>query len=101
MVMRDGKGRLIAKVPLSKNKMFKLKIINGIPKCLKVVANDLSWLWHLKMGHLNFGMLELLSKKRLMHGLPLICQPNEIFEGCMYGKQTRKSFLYKSFSRAS
>ena len=36
LVMRDGKGRLIAKVQLSTNKMFKLKINCDNSKCLKV-----------------------------------------------------------------
>ena len=53
------------------------------------------------MGHLNFGGLELLYKKRLVYGLPFISHPNQICEGCMYGKQSRKSFLKESFSRAS
>ena len=72
LIMRDGKGRLIAKVSLSKNKMFKLKINCDSPKCLMVVANDSSWLWHLAMGHLIFGGLKLLSKKRLVNCLPFI-----------------------------
>lgn len=65
--------------------MFTLKINSDNPKCLKGVANDLSWPWNLRMGHLNFGALELLSKKRLVYGLPLIYHPNQICEGCMYG----------------
>ena len=52
------------------------------------------------MGRLNFGGLELLYKKRLVYGLPFISHPNQICEGCMYGKQSRKSFLKESFSQA-
>ena len=76
LVMRDGKRRMIAKVSLSKNRMFKLKINNDSPKCLKASTSDLSWLWHLRMGHLNFGGLELLYKKRLVYGFPFISHPN-------------------------
>lgn len=71
LIMKNERRRMIAKVPLSNNTMFKLKIKNDSPKCLKAATNDLSLLWHLRMGHLNFAGLEILSKKRLVHGLTL------------------------------
>lgn len=58
LLMRDGKRRIIAKVPLSKNNMFKLQINYDTPMSLKTSVGNLSWLWHLRMGHLNFGGLE-------------------------------------------
>ncbi|KAK2975340.1 hypothetical protein RJ640_009694 [Escallonia rubra] len=35
------------------------------PKCLKACFDNQSWLWHLRLGHLNFGGLELLSMKNM------------------------------------
>ncbi|KAL5818507.1 hypothetical protein ACOSQ4_022349 [Xanthoceras sorbifolium] len=63
--IRDGKGNLIAIVKMSKNRLFSLNIQNDITKCLKACYNDASWLWHLRFGHLNFGSLKLLSKKKM------------------------------------
>ncbi|KAL5861982.1 hypothetical protein ACOSQ3_003274 [Xanthoceras sorbifolium] len=70
--IRDGKGNLIAKVKMSKNILFSLNIQHDVAKCLKACYKDASWLWHLRFGHLNFGSLKLLSKKKmtLLHHLP-------------------------------
>ncbi|KAL5800676.1 hypothetical protein ACOSQ3_032308 [Xanthoceras sorbifolium] len=65
LFIRDGKGNLIAKVKMSKNRLFSLNIQNDVAKCLKACYKDASWLWHLRFGHLNFGSLELLSKKKM------------------------------------
>ena len=59
--IRNNMGNLIAKVPMLGNRMFFLN--NDIVKCFKACYKDLSWLWHLRFGHLNFGDLELLSIK--------------------------------------
>ncbi|KAE8683276.1 TMV resistance protein N-like [Hibiscus syriacus] len=61
---------------------------------------DASWLWHLRFGHLNFGGLELLSKKEMVKGLPHINHPDQLCEGCLVGKQFRKSFPKESETRA-
>ncbi|KAL5811065.1 hypothetical protein ACOSQ4_027633 [Xanthoceras sorbifolium] len=63
--IRDGKGNLIAIVKMSKNRLFSLNIQSDVAKCLKACYKDASWLWHLQFGHLNFGSLELLSKKEM------------------------------------
>ena len=54
----------------------------------------------LRYGHLNFGGLELLFKKNMVKGLPYINHPDQLCEGCLLGKQFRKSFPKESNSRA-
>ncbi|KAH9671981.1 hypothetical protein KPL70_017541 [Citrus sinensis] len=100
LFLRDDKGNLITKVRMSKNRMFPLNIQNDVAKCLKVCHKDQSWTWHLRYGHLNFGGLELLSKKNMVKGLPYINHPDQLCEGCLLGKQFRKSFPNESNSRA-
>ncbi|KAE8706056.1 Detected protein of unknown function [Hibiscus syriacus] len=97
---RDDKNNFIAKVPMSKNRMFLINIQNDVAKCLKACYKDASWLWHLRFGHLNFGGLELLSKKEMVKGLPRINHPDQLCEGCLAGKQFRKSFPKESETRA-
>ncbi|KAL5824805.1 hypothetical protein ACOSQ3_020868 [Xanthoceras sorbifolium] len=63
--IRDDKENLIAKVKMSKNRLFSLNIQNDVVKCLKACYKNASWLWHIRFGHLNFGSLELLSKKEM------------------------------------
>lgn len=98
--IKNDKNNLIAKVPMTKNRMFMINIQNDVAKCLKACYKDASWLWHLRFGHLNFGGLELLSKKKMVRGLPSINHPDQLCEGCLLGKQFRKPFSKMLDSRA-
>jgi hypothetical protein len=52
---------------------FTLTTQNGIAKCLKACFKDLSWLWHLKYEHLNFGRWsKTVEQKQNGKGLPSI-----------------------------
>ena len=70
--------KILAKVKMMENRMFPLNIPhsknlyqNANTKCvLQVEEKDANWLWHLRMGHLNFDSLCMLQKKGLVHGLP-------------------------------
>ncbi|KAK9100717.1 hypothetical protein Scep_024147 [Stephania cephalantha] len=97
--IKDDKNNFIAKVSMSKNRMFSINIQNDVAKCLKACYKNASWLWHLRFGHLNFGGLEQ-SKKEMVKGLPRINHPDQLCEGCLVGKQFRKSFPKESESRA-
>ncbi|KZV23270.1 hypothetical protein F511_17779 [Dorcoceras hygrometricum] len=92
LTMKDESGRLIAKVPMTKNRMFLLNIQSDVPMCLKSCFKDSSWLWHMRLGHLNFDSLKLMSKRKMVKGLPSIDHPNQLCEGCILGTQARKSF---------
>ncbi|KAE8657590.1 hypothetical protein F3Y22_tig00116989pilonHSYRG00496 [Hibiscus syriacus] len=98
--IKDDKNNFIAKVPMSKNRMFLINIQNDVAKCLKACYKDASWLWHIRFGHLNFGGLELLSKKKMVKGLPRINHPDHHCKGCLAGKQFRKSFPKELETRA-
>ncbi|CAJ2640870.1 unnamed protein product [Trifolium pratense] len=98
--IRDHSNKFIAKVSMSRNRMFVLNIQNDVAQCLKMCYKEESWLWHLRFGHLNFGGLELLSKKEMVRGLPYINHPNQVCEGCLLGKQFKMSFPKESSSRA-
>ncbi|KAH9697084.1 hypothetical protein KPL71_023464 [Citrus sinensis] len=65
-----------------------------------VKGRDPSWIRHLRYGHFNFRGLDLLFKKNMVKGLPYINHPDQLCEGCLLGKQFRKSFPNESNSRA-
>ena len=76
LYLRNNTNDLIAQVEMSKNKMFILDIRNDVAECFKAYVKDTSWLWHLRLGHLNFGDLNMLSNKQMVHDLPHIDYPN-------------------------
>ena len=43
-----------------------------------LTMHDNIFLWHKKLGHVNFFQLENLSKKNLVHGLPKIFIKNDV-----------------------
>ncbi|XP_050877698.1 uncharacterized protein LOC127081487 [Lathyrus oleraceus] len=47
LFLRDCRHNLIAKVHMSKNRIYLLNIQNDVAKCLKTFYTDSSWLWHL------------------------------------------------------
>lgn len=98
--IRNPEGKLIAKVPMTKNRMFLLNIQHDEAKCLKSCLKDHSWLWHMRYEHLNFGDLKLLSSKGMVKGLDQIDHPNQLCEGCLLGKHARSSFPKEATSRA-
>ena len=86
--MYDEVGYLIMKVQRSKNRIYKIKLTPRKPMCLV----DDSWLWHARMGHTNFRMLEEMRQKQMVTGMPLISHPAQVCEGCMLAKQPRQAF---------
>ena len=97
--IRDNMNNLIAILLMSRNRMFILKIQIDVAKYLKACYKDSLWLWHLRFGHLNFGRLELLCKKKMVRGLPCINHLDQLCEGCLLWKQFRRSFSKESNSR--
>eukprot|EP00253_Pinus_taeda_P029582 PITA_29582 len=88
--------RCIAEVKMIRNRMFPLRIRADL-KNKEVIAvvtqeafqcqpKDENWLWHLRFRHLNFGGLNLLSRKGMVRGLPLIEKSDNLCEGCILGK---------------
>ena len=45
-----------------------------------------NWLWHKRLGHLNFNNLARISKHKKVRGLPQITKPANICEECVKGK---------------
>ena len=58
---------------------------------------DESWLWHRRLGHLEFDNLVKISKKEAVRDLPKIVKPlNSFCKRCQHGKKTRSSFKKKN-----
>jgi len=92
----------IAEVKMTRNRMFPLRMKVDLKNGEEIVVEtqeafqsepkNENLLWHLRFGYLNFGGLNLLNRKGIVRGLPLIEKPDSLYEGCISGKQHRKSF---------
>ncbi|KAK2979582.1 hypothetical protein RJ640_020074 [Escallonia rubra] len=59
--------------------------------CNSVIIDD-NWLWHMRLGHLNFGSITFLANKEWVLGLPTIQVPDQVCEPCVMGKKHRDPF---------
>ena len=88
--------QLIAKVHMTRNKMFTLKmrpnlkeegvVAIAIKEIFQEEVKDENLLWHLQFRYLNFRGLNLLHRKCMVKGLPLIEKQESLCEGCILGK---------------
>jgi len=99
-VITDKKSGHKVEIAMTSNKMFPLDVSNMENFALTSSMKDDSTLWHLKYRHLHMNGLKILRDKGMVFGLPRIDSTN-LCEGCIYGKQTRKSFPVGKAKRAS
>eukprot|EP00253_Pinus_taeda_P035975 PITA_35975 len=100
----------IVEVKMTRNRMFPLRIKAILKDGVEIAAvtqeafqsepKDEHSLWNLRFGHLNFGGLNLLSRKGMVRGLPVIEKLDSLCEGCILGKQHRESFPSRKSIRA-
>ncbi|RVW68890.1 Retrovirus-related Pol polyprotein from transposon TNT 1-94 [Vitis vinifera] len=95
----DPSRGAIVVVQMASNKLFPLKI-DSVQSFLMAKVKDLSWLWHLRYGHLNFGGLKTLQQKHMVTGLPQISIPSQVCEECVVGKQHHSQFPQGKSRRA-
>ena len=72
------------------NQSFLLNFKHSSGKAFKVDVTGDSWLWHKRLGYLNFWGLKLLYHKNMVQGLPKIEENDEVCEGCALGKHHRR-----------
>src|SRR4051812_14812156 len=58
-------------------------------KCLSTAASRDEWMWHYRLGRLNFKDMKI---KNMVPGLPEIDIPNEVCKECVQAKQFKNSF---------
>lgn len=90
--MYDSYGRLLMQVKRSGNRLYKIYIDDVQQQCLIAKEENEAWLWHKRLGHVNFDAMKLMSRNHLTYGLPVVNKPEENCHGCLMSKQARKSF---------
>ncbi|KAK9059981.1 hypothetical protein SSX86_020685 [Deinandra increscens subsp. villosa] len=99
--VRECSGRLLMKVSRSPNRLYKIALKTGSPKCFHAKMEDPAWLWHGRLGHTNFQNLDDITRKEMVEGVPRIKHISQVCEACMVGKQSRHPFPKESEYRAS
>ena len=74
------------------NRTFKIELKVMEHKFLATTASRDEWLWHYRLGHLNFRDLDAFQKHGMVIGLPKINFPIELCEECVQGKQHKNNF---------
>src|SRR3954463_9149709 len=85
-------GRLILKAPMSQNRTFKIELNMMEHECLATAASRDEWIWHYRLGHLNFNDIRELKRRNMVSGLPEIDIPREVCEECVQAKQHKNNF---------
>lgn len=84
------------KVSWSENRLYKIVIENYIGMCMLSKAEEQTWLWHSRLGHVNSQTLHTMSEKEMAIGIPKLTQPKAVCNGCLLAKQARKPFSQKT-----
>jgi hypothetical protein len=84
--------RMIMRVPRTLNRLYKIELKTMEPRCLIADIGDQAWLWHGRLGHVNFRALSQLVKKGMASGVPEISHPKQVCSDCLATKQTRIPF---------
>ena len=74
--------------------MLETELINDelIPKRVKLDVNE-TYLWHLRLGHINRTKIEKLVNDGPLNELKVTPLPT--CESCLEGKMTKRSFSFK------
>jgi hypothetical protein len=84
-IRKEGSGKLVATTVRTPNNIY---ILNEIGKeiCFLGKENE-SWIWHRRMGHMNFDNLVKISKKEAVREMPEISKPaSTMCKHCLHGK---------------
>lgn len=100
VIRNKESNQVIVDIKMMPNKLFPLEVSSVDNHVLVVKESTETRLWHLRYGHLNVKSLNLLNQKEMVSGLPKI-ESLGLCEGCVYGKQHKKSFPTGKSRRAT
>nr|GEV35799.1 zinc finger, CCHC-type [Tanacetum cinerariifolium] len=62
---------------------------------------DDTWLWHARLGHLNFESLRSMAQRDLVHGILAIKHTTQVCDVCLIRKHSRWPFPKKAKARST
>ncbi|GJV97076.1 zinc finger, CCHC-type containing protein [Tanacetum coccineum] len=100
LTLYDKHKKLLIKVERSKNRLYSIRLQIEAPICLLANVDNQTWLWHARLGHLNFDDINKMTKKGLVIGIPRINHAGQICDACLLGKHSRTPFPTQSKFRS-
>ncbi|KAL8157792.1 hypothetical protein AgCh_002484 [Apium graveolens] len=88
----DDKKLLLMKVKRSANRLYKIIMESTRGSCMLSKSEEAAWLWHTRLGHMNFQAVKLMTEHEMVYGVPRFSLPKELCTGCLMSKQMRKPF---------
>jgi hypothetical protein len=88
----DLNHHLLTKVQRTANQLYILELNVVQPVCYMSKSEETSWRWHAKYGHLNFPVLQRLSREAMVVGLPPIKGVDTLCDGFYINKQRHTPF---------
>ncbi|GJZ29117.1 zinc finger, CCHC-type containing protein [Tanacetum coccineum] len=92
LTLYDRNKKLLMKIERSKNRLYSIKLQIETPICLLANVDNQAWLWHARLGHLNFEDINKMTRKSLVEGIPRINHAGQICDACLLGKHSRTPF---------
>nr|GEW28280.1 zinc finger, CCHC-type [Tanacetum cinerariifolium] len=93
--------KLLMRVERSRNRLYKINLKVGMPMCLLANLENHAWLWHARLGHLNFDLIKQMTQKKLVEGIPSINHKNRACNACLLGKHSRAPFPNQTNTKSS
>ena len=100
LTLYDKSKTLLMKVERSKNRLYSIRLKIEAPICLLANVDNKAWLWHARLGHLNFDALDKMTRKGLVGGIPRISHAGQVCDACLLGKHIRTPFPHQAKFRS-
>ncbi|GJV07573.1 ribonuclease H-like domain, reverse transcriptase, RNA-dependent DNA polymerase [Tanacetum coccineum] len=97
----DMDNKIFIKVTRQRNRLYKANMRIGTPVCLLANLKEETWLWHARLGHLNFESLRSMAQRDLVQGIPTIKHTTQVCDVCLIGKHSRAPFPKKAKARST
>lgn len=73
------------KVKRSMNRLYKAIMYTTESKCILEYESE-NWIWHSRLGHVNFKAMNLMTTTNMVRGMLKISQPGEACTRCVIAK---------------
>nr|GEV48098.1 zinc finger, CCHC-type [Tanacetum cinerariifolium] len=95
LTLYDNNKKLLMKIERSKNRLYNIRMQIETPICLLANIDNQAWLWHARLGHLNFKDINKMTRKSLVEGIPRINHAGHICDACLLGNTVGHHFQVK------